>query len=108
MLAMRHWVPTILIASSTLGAGCKITSSMTEDQFCQEYAKRECAQVAALCSFPPETCQPTRLAACRANAAAAKTGDRQYNEGATPACLDQGKTAYATLPITAKVLAQLD
>src|SRR5256885_15685353 len=108
MLTMRHWLATFVVASSTLAGACKLTPSMSEDQFCQEFAKRECTQVAALCSFTPETCEPTRLATCRANAAASKTGNRQYNEGATTACLDQVKTAYAILPITAKALAQID
>jgi hypothetical protein len=81
---------------------------MTEDQFCQEYAKRECAKVANYCSFAASSCEPSRLDNCKSMAAHSKTGARQFNADNADRCLKQVDTAYATLPIDATKLAALD
>lgn len=89
-------------------AGCNSVSGMSEDEFCKEYAKRECAKVATFCSFMPSSCEPVRVTACKAMAAGSKTGARQFNPDNAQRCLDQVNTAYATLPIDAVRLSALD
>jgi hypothetical protein len=89
-------------------AGCNSLSGMSEDEFCKEYAKRECARVADLCSFMPSVCEPVRVTACRAMAASSKTGVRKFNPDNAQGCLDQVNTAYANVPIDAAHLAALD
>jgi hypothetical protein len=93
-----------------LGAagGCSLGSKMTEDEFCQDYSKRECAKVANYCSFSASSCEPSRLDNCKAMAAASKTGARQFNVDNADRCLKQLDTTYASLPIDATKLAALD
>jgi hypothetical protein len=89
-------------------AGCTLgVKDRTEDEFCQEYARRECAKVATLCTFAPASCEPVRTAACRQRSASSKTGARQYSAGAGDKCLDAVDKAYATVPIDATRLAEL-
>jgi hypothetical protein len=97
-------ISVILLAA----AGCSQTSSMTEDQFCQEYAKRECAKVATYCSFTPSVCEPVRVTACKTMSASQVTATRKFNAGNTKRCLDQVDAAYASLPVTADRLNALD
>jgi hypothetical protein len=90
-------------------AGCNLgAASMTEEQFCQEYAKRECAKVATYCSVAPTSCEPARVSACRERATSSKTGTRRFNPDNADACLNQVNTAYATPLIDAAHLAELD
>jgi hypothetical protein len=104
-MTMRLRTSFVLLATFT---GCGLGKSMTEDQFCQEYAKRECAKVAAYCSFSATSCEPLRLTACHQMADASKSATRQYNADSAGKCLDQVNATYGTLPITADKLQALD
>jgi hypothetical protein len=88
--------------------GCSLGKSMTEDQFCQEYAKRECGKVAGYCNFPASSCEPVRAAACQQMASASKTGNRKFNSDNADRCLDQVNKTYGGIPITPDKLEALD
>jgi hypothetical protein len=107
---MMSWVKTrALLVLCLLGTSCfKGESAMTEDSFCEEYARIECSKVATFCSFPPADCQPIRKEACRVSATSHKTGGRQFNPGNTDACLKKLEDAYKTLPISAAMLKTVD
>src|ERR1700740_3540712 len=96
-----------LAALAALAAGCG-GKSMTEDEFCKEYAKRECAKVADTCGFATTVCEPVRVSACQAMAAASKTGMRKFNADSAGKCLDQVNAAYASFPVIAAKLQALD
>jgi hypothetical protein len=81
---------------------------MTEEGFCQEYAKIECNKIAAFCSFNPTTCEPIRVQACRTAAMSFKMSGHQFNPSNTDACLKKLDAAFATLPIRAPILKELD
>lgn len=81
---------------------------LTEEQFCLEYAKRECAEVGKECGFEPSVCEPIRATACRLFAASQKSAMRQYVPGNVDACLSQTSTAYKDLPITPMELQALE
>jgi hypothetical protein len=90
-------------------AGCNhLGSTMTEEQFCQEYAKIECSKVSAFCSFNPATCEPVRVAACRESAGRVKGVGHQFNPGNTDRCLKKLEEAYRVLPIGATMLKGVD
>ncbi len=89
-------------------AGCQLTKSMTEAEFCQEYGKRECAKVADICAFPAASCEPVRQAACQQMAAASKTGTRTFNPDNADRCLKQVDATYVNFPVDAARLATLD
>ena len=80
---------------------------MTEDEFCQAYAQRECAAVAPLCEFAAASCEPTRANDCKMRIAVWRTstgGTRPFRGANAEACLDKVKTTYATLPILGETL----
>jgi hypothetical protein len=95
--------------SALTAAACskKDDTPMTEDEFCQAYAQRECAAIAPLCEFTAASCEPTRLKDCQMRIAgwrAATGGTRPLREANAQACLDKVKTAYASLPILGETL----
>jgi hypothetical protein len=81
---------------------------MTEEQFCQQYARIECDKVSALCNFDPTVCQPIRNDACRANAASLKGTGHQFNPSNTGDCLNKLTDSFKTLPILPATLQQVD
>ncbi len=73
----------------------------TEDEFCQDYAKRECANVGAWCAFATmDACHATRAAICRDRGAMWKTGSRSFRPNQIKACLEKVTSVYASLPIS--------
>jgi hypothetical protein len=89
--------------------GCiKSEAPMTEDSFCQEYARIECSKVAPICSFDPAACQPVRKDACSATATAQRNSGRQFNPSNTDACLKKVEAAYKDPLITAAKLKEVD
>jgi hypothetical protein len=104
MTTIKASFPLFVLA---LGS-CSLTKTMTEDEFCKEYAKRECAKVAGYCVFPASSCEPLRVTACQQMAAASKTGNRKFNADNAGTCLDQVDKTYGTIPIVALQLQALD
>jgi len=98
----------MILAVAALTAGCEGKSSLSEEAFCQEYARIECTKVAAFCSFMPSVCEPVRVAVCRDFAARAKGVGHQYNPSKTEPCLKKLEEAYRTLPINAASLKAVD
>ena len=100
----RAWPILFVLAA----AGCKTTEPMTEERFCQEYAEIECKKIADFCAFNPATCEPIRVQVCRAQAMSFKMSGHQFNPGNTDACLKKLEAAFATLPIRAPMLKEID
>src|SRR5213082_1393540 len=98
-----------IVSCALAGIGCiRGEAAMTEERFCQEYARIECSKVAAFCSFNPATCQPVREAACRLTAGQLKSGGHQFNPDNTDPCLKKLQAAYQTLHISAAMLKGVD
>jgi hypothetical protein len=96
------------VVVSAVGGGCskKDDAAMTVDQFCQQYAQRECAAVAPLCGYTTASCEPTRTKDCQTRIMILQTatgGMRPFRSANAPACLDKVTAAYAKLPITGAV-----
>jgi hypothetical protein len=112
LVSTRVWskVCGTALGLSLLGAaGCQRDGSgLSEEAFCQEYARIECEKVAGFCSFSAAACEPSRAQACRDMGNRLKGGMRQYNAANTGACLKKLEDAYKTLPITAATLAGLE
>ena len=107
-MSARAWMAAAC-AVIGLGAGCiRGEATMTEEQFCQEYARTECTKVAAFCLFSADSCQPVREAACRDWAGRLKGGGHQYNAQNTDACLKKLSDAYQVIPITAATFKGVD
>jgi hypothetical protein len=101
---MRHWAITILLCTGCTFGG----DSITEEQFCKEYAHRECEKVAGFCSFPAASCEPSREAACREWAGRSKSGTRQFTAANVNRCLDQVSSTFSSSTVTPTQLAALD
>jgi hypothetical protein len=100
----RAWPILCVLAA----AGCKTTEPMTEEKFCQEYARIECGKIADLCTFNPASCEPIRVEACRMAAARLKGGGHQFNPDNTDECLNTLEGAFKNLPIKADKLQEID
>ena len=98
---------TFLFALGAI-AGCSKAPGMTEDQFCQEYARIECGKVATFCGFSAAACEPIRVNACREMSGRLKTGAHQFNPANTDPCLKALETAYAAPFIVAAMLKTVD
>jgi hypothetical protein len=99
----------VVFAVTGVGVGCvRDNAAMTEEQFCQDYARAECSQVASFCSASAEACEPVRVAACREAAGRLKGVGHEFNPGNTDRCLKKVKEAYATLPIYPATLKAVD
>jgi hypothetical protein len=95
----------VFCALVALLAGCnRGDPPLTEEGFCQEYARIECGKVTTFCSFDPASCESVRVQACRGNAARLKAGGHSFNPGNTDRCLKKLEEAYRTLPINAMML----
>lgn len=101
------------LALAALGGGCSKSDDpgMTEEQFCQEYGKRECAAVIPLCAYTAASCESVRVKDCQARVGVWKTatgGNRPFRAGNAQACLDKVKEVYGTMPITGLAQRGLD
>jgi hypothetical protein len=116
MATMRSLLVTRLIvgmAAAVIVTGCekKDDDEMTEVQFCQEYARRECAAIAPLCGFAPASCEPTRFNECQNRIVVwrnSTTGARPYRPANAAACFAKVDEAYSKLPITGATLQALN
>src|SRR5688572_16049915 len=81
---------------------------MTEERFCQEYARIECSKIADFCTFNAATCEPIRNEACRMAAGRLKGGGHQFNPDNTDECLKKLEEAFKVLPIRADKLREID
>ena len=82
---------------------------LTEQQFCLEYARRECAMVTTWCAFPSaDACHAARASACQQRSAQLKSGTRPFRPENTRACLDKVSAVYASQPITADGLRSVE
>lgn len=91
-----------------LTAGCGSGGDgMTEEQFCADYASRECSKVGVICGVAAADCQPARVAACNAFVRASKSDVREFRPANTTACLDRVSATYSKLFITGTELAIL-
>jgi hypothetical protein len=104
----------VVLASVAGGLGCETSdSAVTEDRFCGEYVKRECAAVAPLCAASAAQCEAVRIADCQARVATLKTAAaeytvRAYRKDNVTACLDKVKDTYSRTLITGAALKELD
>ncbi len=88
--------------------GCHFGDSpLTEEEFCQQYARRECDRVAMFCATTGDACQRVRAQACRDVSARSKTNGRQYTPANTDRCLEKVTDTYRSLPISSTNLTLL-
>jgi hypothetical protein len=103
-MSTRAW-----LVLCVLGTACiKSDPPLTEDSFCEQYARIECGKVAPWCSFDPTVCQPVRKEACRVSAASYKTSGRTFNPDNTDACLKKLEDSYKGIPILPATLKAVD
>ncbi len=108
MLNLRPFAPRLFAVALAAGCTPEITI-LTEDQFCVEWAKRECEPVSARCSpFSRPQCEATRKLVCQDFAVAAKGGSRVYHPGSAEPCLARISDAYGKVVITPADLASRD
>lgn len=105
MRKLIHDLAAIGLLALAAGGGCFPSDDpMTEDEFCEEYARHECTGAGALCLAPVAGCLPVRALACRQRVAEVKTAARPYVAANAPRCLDRVREAYAKPPISAETL----
>jgi hypothetical protein len=94
----------VLTLGASLVAGCAAKDdAMNEQEFCEEYARRECTEVGVGCGFnttEKAECLPIRMTTCMAFAARSKSAARQFRPSNTDACLNQVTLTYKKVPIT--------
>jgi hypothetical protein len=66
---------------------------MSEENFCQEYARIECKDVADFCGFNASACEPARVAECRQRRGG-PGANRQFNANNADACLKKLDQTY--------------
>jgi hypothetical protein len=92
----------LLVGIGGCGRGDEV---MTEQEFCQEYARRECAKVGVHCvSANPGACETMRTAACREFADRSRSNARMYNPANTGPCLRKVTDVYGMSLISAQEL----
>jgi hypothetical protein len=98
-----------LLLGGLVTAGCEInTKTMNEEEFCVEYAKRECGKVATACSFErPAACEKERADVCRAWAKATKSDVRGFRPDNVDKCLEKVTETYGLPLIKAENLKAL-
>jgi hypothetical protein len=104
---MRNTLALLMTLSALAACSKADDAPMTEDQFCEEYAKRECEAVAPLCTFAVSACTPTRISQCHARITVWRTatgGSRPFRAENAEVCLDKVKSVYASVPISGAVL----
>jgi hypothetical protein len=88
-------VKCVLALGLLTTAGCQLGhDALSEDKFCQQYARYECAVIAGACGAMTSSCEQVRTAACRERATASKTGGRMYNPANSDLCLNTVRDAY--------------
>jgi hypothetical protein len=80
---------------------------MTEEHFCEEYARVECKAVAGFCGFNAAACEPARVADCRQRRGG-PGANRQFNPANADACLKKLDQTYNLSLITGAALQMLD
>lgn len=104
------FVVRVVTAALVIGgaAGCGGgDDGLSEDEFCQEYARRECTGAGIFCGFPMESCLAVRAQACRDESAKMKGPTRPYVAANVGRCLDLVKAAYDKPPILAATMKSL-
>src|SRR4051794_38695635 len=104
-----------VLGSFALGAvllvGCGgggSSTPITEDQFCEQKATKEC-QVTAKCgNVTMPNCVAQRKAACLTLAAGSKTPPRVFHPENVPACVNKTNAVYAKTTITPTDLADVE
>jgi hypothetical protein len=97
---------SLLAAVALGGCGKSEDPAMTEEQFCQEYGKRECAAVIPFCAITAASCEAARVKECQARVAAWKTtsANRPFRAANAEACLDKVRDVYSKMPITGEAV----
>jgi hypothetical protein len=80
---------------------------MGEDQFCADYARRECEKVGFICALPAADCQPVRVAACKSFLQASRSDARMFRAANADACLEKVSATYSKTLISSDDLAML-
>ncbi len=93
-----------VLAAAGCGGGDK---SLSEDQFCVEWAKNECSKVAPKCVFDNAKCEVDQKMACQkfATAAKATSAKREYRPANSGRCLSAISSVYGSAMIMASDLA---
>jgi len=95
-----------VLATACGGGGS--STPLTEDQFCDQKAQKEC-QVTDRCGLPSkDTCLAQRKATCLSFAAASKVAPRVFHPENVPKCIDRTGAAYAKGIITPADLADMN
>lgn len=102
------WIAVVALLLGVVACGSEAAAPLSEDEFCEAYATRECAKVAPLCSLSPEACRPARVSACRAFAQRSRSETRSYRPANIDPCLAKVSATYARETITAADLAALE
>jgi hypothetical protein len=89
-------------------AACQGGGGISEQQFCAEYARRECEKLANLCVLPVADCIETRSGVCRQMVAAQKSDVRVYRPENVDACLNKVSATYSRNVISAAELRELN
>ncbi|HEY0705867.1 MAG TPA: hypothetical protein VGG33_03675 [Polyangia bacterium] len=111
MKVVRHVVLGLFAVGVVGACAKKEDDEMTEAEFCQEYARHECAAIAPLCGFAPASCEPTRFNECQNRIVVwrnSTSGARPFRPANVPACIAKVDEAYSKLPITGPVLQVLN
>ena len=89
------------LAIVLFSGGCEKDHPKNEDEFCIEYAKRECQKVSVACSLDPAgPCATTRGAACRDFLARSRSSTRGFRPENVDECLDKVSKVYEKPAIT--------
>lgn len=80
---------------------------LTEQAFCAEYARRECAQLDLHCT-PATPCEPVRERACQETGTRARASARLFDPGAAGACLRKVTDVFRVIPVKPDRFAALE
>lgn len=69
--------------------------AVTEDKFCDEKARTECALVAERCGVEAAACEMERASACRSSMTASRAANRTYSTDGAGRCLRLAKEVLA-------------
>ncbi len=104
---MRTQILALALFGSLVGAcGSDDDSVLTRQQFCQEKARRECADVVPACLIPEVECRASREAACNTQAAIDLSAQRTFSPSNAATCLSKvgdifGKLNRGAVALTA-------
>jgi hypothetical protein len=100
-------ISVVSLASFVAGCGGGSSSPITEDDFCQQKAEKEC-QVSARCGTGLPACVTQRKAKCLAVVAMTKTAKRVFTPTNVAGCVNKAGSVYAQQTIAPSDLAALD